>query len=617
MRHGVLILVIQFISLLSLAACGGGGGSSSATTAPPATVATLNSLLDTIAVESRACTAAAPCVGPAAVFFDASLPDSPAAHGLFRNIQYTWDFGDGAHNAAWTNGTHTGATCDSTSNGPGCKNYATGAVAAHVYEHPGTFSPTLTVFDGTNSRTFTLPPVTVSDPNTVFSGTNTTCVAASSLPVAGSGGCPAGASVINLSTLADPSFQGAMTAALANGKRILFKVGDTFTATAGENVTTVGPGIIGSYGGGQAAILMTDASDYSKVLTFGAAPDWRVLDLSFDSTAPDITKQTAIGAGTETTVLRATFKHFTDAVGVNGGADLAIQDSSITDAHYGPSGAFGSYFAGTHLMLLGNRYAINVSGSSGVSYNLRANPAVGFVVANNSIVAGGPSLGGLTFRGGSVYGEVADNDILNNGISVKAGSSTAVDDNHDIVFERNFFHAAELGIETGRYLTARNNLFDLSGFTTGGSGRALDVRWVPTTSPEPADNLFVNNTVYDADATCCLSMVTLQSSLDAASSVTIRNNAGYFPNATSYYTITNAGACQVTAGDNSTAAQLKQSDPLWSGAGSYAGAADFTPTAGSYLIGGGSADVPVWTDFFGKARPGSGQGAFDLGAVRH
>ncbi len=141
--------------------------------------------------------------GPLSVFFDAKATTSTTCSTdidcNFTKLQYVWDFGDSVNNGAWGYGTHTGATCNSTTNGIGCTNWATSPEASHLYVcNSGStcsFTPSVTVFDGTNSVTHNLPSITVTDPNVTFSGTKTICVAATILPVAGSGGFPTGAAV--------------------------------------------------------------------------------------------------------------------------------------------------------------------------------------------------------------------------------------------------------------------------------------------------------------------------------------------------------------------------------------------------------------------------------------
>src|SRR5688572_27680649 len=118
-------------------------------------------------------------VAPLAVFFDATGTTADGVTNPFHTLGYQWNFGDAA--ATWAT---TGAP----------KNLATGPVAAHVFDNPGTYTVSLTVTNGVDSHTVTAT-ITVSNPNTVFSGANTICVSATALPVPGAGGCPSLATV--------------------------------------------------------------------------------------------------------------------------------------------------------------------------------------------------------------------------------------------------------------------------------------------------------------------------------------------------------------------------------------------------------------------------------------
>src|SRR6185295_12922369 len=95
-------------------------------------------------------------VAPLAVFFDATGTTSTGTTKPFHELGYQWNFGDAA--TTWAT---TGAP----------KNSATGPIAAHVFESPGTYTVTLTVTDGVNNATASAT-ITVSNPNTVFSGLN-------------------------------------------------------------------------------------------------------------------------------------------------------------------------------------------------------------------------------------------------------------------------------------------------------------------------------------------------------------------------------------------------------------------------------------------------------------
>ncbi len=179
-------------------------------------------------------------VSPLTVFFDATASSSSATAKPFSHIRYRWDFGDAGASG-------TGKWAYGSNPGRNSMNTATGAVAAHVYQTPGTdqvYTVTLTASDGTNSASCQMG-VTAYDPSgsSGYPGSATTCVSSSGVPVAGLGGCPLGAAVLNTS-----SFVTALGSPyMGNGKRVLFKCGDTFSG-ANAKITAVDVSI-GAYGG--------------------------------------------------------------------------------------------------------------------------------------------------------------------------------------------------------------------------------------------------------------------------------------------------------------------------------------------------------------------------------
>ena len=179
------------------------------------------------------------CPAPQALFFDATATSCSAgecgaaesANNSFRNLQYSWDFGDPGK-GTWP----TGAAALETGQD---KNVEYGPVAFHVYDTPGTFNGSVTVTDGTTTsvENFT---VEIDDPDLFFAGTLTRCISTSGTFT----NCPSGAST-STSTLYGSSVNAAIT---AGARRILFREGETLSAGGSVSLGVNGPVQIGVFG---------------------------------------------------------------------------------------------------------------------------------------------------------------------------------------------------------------------------------------------------------------------------------------------------------------------------------------------------------------------------------
>src|SRR3990170_7114440 len=215
------VFFAALFAVFGLASCGSGGGDSTSTNTNSTTPAPAPGGIVLSLVPARTSG-----VAPLAVFFDASGTTDPSVTSRpFHDLEYTWSFGDPS-SGTWASGAQPGVSS---------KNSATGPVAAHVFETPGTYTVSLTAFDGTNTAT-TNKTITVQNPDTVFAGTNTVCVGATALPTAGVNGCPAGAIATSTN-----NFTAAINTYQATNKRILFQRGDTFIASATAPITKIGP----------------------------------------------------------------------------------------------------------------------------------------------------------------------------------------------------------------------------------------------------------------------------------------------------------------------------------------------------------------------------------------
>lgn len=160
---------------------------------------------------------------PLAVHFDATASTSSAVGDAFRQVTYTFDYGDSGSGTWSTNS----QSKNSDSGGP---------LGAHVYETAGTYTVTVTADDGTTSASTTVS-VTVSNPDTVYSGTNTICIDPTGGTTGGPSGCTYATSM--------PTIE--------SNKRYLIKRGQTI---AGFTVPRTVSGVrIGAYGSGAKPII--------------------------------------------------------------------------------------------------------------------------------------------------------------------------------------------------------------------------------------------------------------------------------------------------------------------------------------------------------------------------
>lgn len=153
----------------------------------------------------------------------------------FHSLLYHWDYGDPT-SGTWDRPWQSGLSKD--------EDY--GPVAGHVYEDPGTYTITLTVRNSAGDQGVDTAVVTVVDPDLHWAGSDTLCVAnESGTPVAGSDGCPSGALTVRSS-----DFNSAVQN--ADGKRTLFRCGDSFSGESGTlavNPALANGSRIGTYGG--------------------------------------------------------------------------------------------------------------------------------------------------------------------------------------------------------------------------------------------------------------------------------------------------------------------------------------------------------------------------------
>lgn len=568
-------------------------------------------------------------VAPLSVHFDATGSSSVLTAYPYRDIRYTWDFGDStAASQVWT----TGARANTLS-----KNVDSGPVAAHVFDQPGDYTVKLTCEDGTSTVSSTVS-IHVDDPEVTYKLAKTICVSSTELPQPGVNGVPAGAQCYQI-----PTVEAAVAKITANDQRLLFMRGDTFTVSATNYLPNFTGLTVGAYGTAVAKPLIKFIGanvNYGAFCPRGG--DNRIMDLAFDTDMPEFhaaqtlkftVRPLSVSFPVDHTLVYRLDCTHVSTIAFLGGHYAMVVDCSLQDAG-GGFGNVGIWYAtpGIGGAILGTRLV----NCAWIEHNIRIHLSSKTVIAHNytSIPAVGKRL--MTIRGqdnldNSLPPEWAELILISDnqfGSDTEAGGSlqvapTATGFNEpirNILIEKNLFSGpssapSSVGIDSGPGLVFRNNIVLFKGTVANGF-QFLDLGHNNIDgSPTAHDMWIVNNSLYSEHSGNFSFMQAVHYSLPDPYDIHFINNLVYAPNSVknaggngtadvlSLYSLTFDAT---TSSDNS---QLKGTAPGWVSP-SPSSPSDFALQAGSYAHNKGSA-APVLEDFFGALRTGT----MDMGAV--
>lgn len=563
-------------------------------------------------------------VAPLFVMADASGTTDTTVPKPFHDATYTYDYGDpGA--GTWAAGARPGTNS---------KNASWGPMGGHVFETAGSYTITLTIYDGTNTCQ-TTAGVTVSDPDTVFSGTNTTCVSTSGNFT----GCPAGANQVTSS-----DFRATLAANVTSGKRTLYRKTESFTASSNVIVTATGPGLVGAYGTGAAPIVtMTGSVGSQPILRFGNTTtvnqkDWRVMDLSFVGNG----NAEALGLGggfDQLTFLRIKARSCNDACIFFNSAVLNVAASphlfdqaAVIDSDLAEPQSWALYFNAKNFMIAGN----TLDSATG-SHTLRISIGIWGQITNNTLGPNGvgtagnhvlklhaPPFGSATdgvpagTRSEKVvigYNKLTPGNNTTNNWTMAIDPQDSAEDERlaNIIIEGNAFTAGTNTVEAIEIqavdASIRNNVMNGTG---GACGCFLEVAQRSSAAPQPSGIIVSNNSMYtnsnnlNASDTPFIQI----DSTTATGGVVAKNNLGYAPGVAGTPLMFRDQGSGNTKTNNSSDAQTKINPNLTTNPPLVIG--DYKITVGSYAIGTGTS-VTNWYD---AVRIGW-QPTWDIGAVKH
>lgn len=208
--------------------------------APPPPVA--SGLVPSLVATRQAGTA------PLAVMFDATGTTAASGVDTFRQVTYSFNFGD-ERGQSWA---VSGQPKNTQAGGP---------LAAHVFDQAGTYTVTVRATDASGGTSDARVTVTVADPASVYAGTKTVCVS----PSANYSGCPAG------------SAQQTALPGAWSGKRVLLHRGESFKDIS---ILDGNAGVqVGAYGSGNKPVVASVGIGNWRPTSANFATDITVMDL--------------------------------------------------------------------------------------------------------------------------------------------------------------------------------------------------------------------------------------------------------------------------------------------------------------------------------------------------
>lgn len=576
-------------------------------------------------------------VAPLVVQFDATGTTGTGTTTPFHDFEYRWSFGD-----PWNTG-DPGTKYWSNGARPGLleKNYAKGPVAGHVFEKPGTYTVTLTVFDGTTTATQTTN-ITVTDPDVVFAG-KTTCISADGDFT----GAPVGATLVTSS-----DFTASLSAAVAAGaRRVLFKRGLSYSTSTYYIFNRTEPFILGAFGSGARPVVNLTASGYSVFIPNQAAKmDCRVMDLEIAGNGysggfmvqsmlpypvPDARPDLTVCGGVS--VIRC-YAHDLSHLHTPTGHDNAVVDCEFLNC-VNPSSAMPVYAQDCfRYFMAGNLLDSNSMGE----YSTRYQGGTYGIISNNTFKRCGTGKTVFTLRGDQTqtayitqYHVISDNWFDGescagsaNVLTISPQNGTRNEQIKDVIVERNYITAAigmaSMSLICARQVTVRNNLFRNQ---STGIGNFITLNWGGNTGGLPyiKDVKVFNNTFISTSTggKSALGLIDVSSGTTVLDTI-VKNNFMYAPNATTNGSNNNTGADfifdQASGGStilqaNSTQAQTRVASPTLptlppDQSSDYA---SWGLSAGCYGINTGVPVQGIVEDFFGTLRTGT----MDMGAVTY
>lgn len=486
------------------------------------------------------------------------------------------------------------------------KNFASGPWAAHVFAQAGSYAVNVTVTGPTGAVSKQVT-ITVQDPAVVFGGTwnvSTCQIDGTGGPVGSQGctvclspagtytGCPSGGGQDPKSACGGGSCPWpTVVSTYAGPVRILMNRGETFTSSSGSTqITSPGPGDIGSYGSGaQPIVRMASGSGAMLAWSQTNIGDWRIHDVEFDCnslagafTIVRNTKQILIQnvtmvscvqgfsttANVPTTPQTAQTPNQSQALNwtctsatycIDGLPDqIFVINTSLQNLIAG--GQYGAIWTGvTRLAVMGNdwenatlalhidRTQFAIKAVTNHNYFARAFRSFAtFLIHGDPECTPTPPPTCFPYIGGQhVASEnVLVNDLLqseNSTINPQAASPNN-EPVQDVIYERNMVvpgsGSSSAVSHAASKVSVRLNIFNFSAKSSGGGSVVADGLGAPVSNiynPAPDQNWFYNNSMYcpnNTGASAFLGIATPFANSLAAANLTVKNTLMYCPLAT-------------------------------------------------------------------------------------